>query len=490
MAQETEIAEKKCLFIINQGAPFKAAHDHIKKLNGLYNGVGWYVESKHKEAVLQICEKVSLKCLEDFPYLEENFDALKRKLKTTYLAEKSVKKYWETEHLRELLNIPKGIDLSELGEDFLKQLEQIPDGRKFLDASHDHDTLQKQIKRLEEEDRLKNLQLNISGSFNYLLEPASEEKIREEIQNTSPGVNVGFKIGDIELKLPGGAISILAGPTSHGKTTQLINFSLGALNDSNQRDRSVYFFSYEESRAAIVSSFLNTYIGEPLSANNRESIKSYFQIGDMRFMTSGGRPRSIFESKKNMFFNELIKTGRLNIFYSEFSAQELVAAIRFLKKNTNVGLICIDYMQLLKLGSGNFSGSRQEELKQVCLLLKDCAVDTGLPILLAAQFNRQVTCEADLSPIYISEAGDIERVANLILGFWNRNFEGFTRDGNKSKNGKVIPKEPAIYMKILKGRDVGAGHSEVFDFNGNSGKLKTRQKPQNNEFHKGIRLND
>jgi replicative DNA helicase len=490
MAQETEIAEKKCLFIINQNAPFKAVHDHIKKLNGLYNGVGWYVESKHKEAVLQICEEVSLKCLEDFPYLEENFDALRRKLKAPYLAEKSFKKYWEVERLREILNIPKGIDLSELGEDFLKQLEQIPDGRKFLDASHEHEALQKQIKRLEEEERLEKLQLNTSGSFSYLLEPASEEKIREEIQNTSPGVNVGFTIGDIELKLPGGAISILAGPTSHGKTTQLINFSLGALNDPNQRDKSVYFFSYEESRSAIVSSFLNTYIGEPLSANNRESIKSYFRIGDMRFMTSDGRPRAIFENKKNMFFNELIKTGRLNIFYSEFSAQELVAAIRFLKKNTNVGLICVDYMQLLKLGSGSFSGSRQEELKQVCLLLKDCAVDTGLPILLAAQFSRQVTCEADLSPIYISEAGDIERVANLILGFWNRDFEGFTRDGNKSKNGKVIPKEPAIYMEILKGREVGAGHSEVFDFNGNSGKLKARQKPQNNEYHRGIRLDD
>ena len=35
MTQETETAEKKCLFIINQGAPFKAVHDHIKKLNAL-----------------------------------------------------------------------------------------------------------------------------------------------------------------------------------------------------------------------------------------------------------------------------------------------------------------------------------------------------------------------------------------------------------------------------------------------------------------------
>ena len=92
MEPEAEIAEKKCLFIINQGAPFKAVHDHIKKLNGLYNGVGWYVENKHKEAVSQMCENVSLRCLEDFPFLEESFDALRRKLKAPYFIEKSFKK--------------------------------------------------------------------------------------------------------------------------------------------------------------------------------------------------------------------------------------------------------------------------------------------------------------------------------------------------------------------------------------------------------------
>lgn len=489
MTSEIETAEKKCLFVINQGAPFKAVHEHLKKLNGLYNGVGWYVESKHKDAVSQICENVSLRCLDDFPFLEDSFAVLKRKLKAPYFTEKSFKKRGEIESLREILNIPQGIDINELDEELRKQLEQIPDGRKLFDATSEYDVLQKQIKRLEEEERLEKLHIDTSGIFKFLLETTSEEQIQKEIQNTSPGIHVGFKIGDVDLKIPGGAISILAGPTSHGKTTQLINFSLGALNDPNQKDKSVYFFSYEESRAAILSLFLNTYIGEPLSANNRESIKSYFRIGDLRYMASEGRPRAIFPSKKDTFFNDLIKPGRLNIFYSEFSAQELVAAIRFLKKNTNVGLICIDYMQLLKLGSGTFAGSRQEELKQVCLLLKDCAVETGLPILLAAQFSRQVTCEADLSPIHISEAGDIERVANLILGFWNRNFEGFKREGNIGKDNKKSPKESTIYMEILKGRETGAGHFEVFDFNGNSGKLSNR-KPKTNEYHKGIRLDD
>jgi replicative DNA helicase len=469
--------EKKCIFIINQeGTPFKPIHEHIKTLNGFYNGAGWYVEQTHREAISELCQQANIKSF-DFPILADSFDAFKKQHKSSYYHEKLIKTHFEILNLRELLKIPQGVDLDDiLSESQRTAFESIPEGKRLINLIHEYDIIQKKIKQAEEEERLSKLHLNTSGAFQYLLETISEEQICEEIKNTSPGINIGFKIGDIELKLPGGAISILAGPTSHGKTTQLINFSLGAFNDPNQKDKSVYFFSYEESRSAIVSLFLNTYIGEPLSANNRESIKSYFRIGDMRFMTSDGRPRAIFENKKNMFFNELIKPGRLNIFYSELSAQELATAIRFLKKNTNVGLICIDYMQLLKLGSGTFPGSRQEELKQVCLILKDCAVETGLPILLAAQFSRQVSCEADLSPIYISEAGDIERVANLILGFWNRNFEGFSREGNLGKNGKKIPKEPSIYMEILKGRETGSGHSEVFDFDGNTGKLENRNK--------------
>lgn len=489
--EKTSVSEKKCIFVVNhEGTPFKAVHEHIKSLNGFYNGAGWYVEQAHKEAISEICQQVNIRSF-DFPILADSFDEFKRQHKASYYHEKSIKLHFEILKLRDILKIPQGVDLDDiLSENQRTVFESIPNGKRLIELIHEYDVIQKRIKQAEEEEKLSKLHLDTSGSFQYLLQPASEEQICEEIKKTSPGVNVGFKIGDIELKIPGGAVSIIAAPTSHGKTTQLINFALGALNFPGQEDKSVYFFSYEESRSAIVSSFLNTYIGEVLSQNNRESIKSFFRVGDMRYMASEGRPREIFQSKKKSFFEKLIHPGRLNIFYSEMTAQELVAAIRFLKKKTNVGLICIDYMQLLKLGLSSFGGSRQEELKQVCLLLKDCAVETGLPILLAAQFSRQVTCEADLSPIYISEAGDIERVANMIIGFWNRNFEGFTREGNRSKNGKVIPKEPAIYMEILKGRETGSGAFEVFDFNGNSGKLRQRTKAEIRDIHKGISLND
>ena len=62
----------------------------------------------------------------------------------------------------------------------------------------------------------------------------------------------------------------------------------------------------------------------------------------------------------------------------------------------------------------------------------------------------------------------------MIIGMWNRNFEGFSRLGNIDKNNRKIAKEPAIYFEILKGESVAPGQSSIMDFNGNTGKLENR----------------
>lgn len=309
---------------------------------------------------------------------------------------------------------------------------------------------------------------SVDSLYQHLLEPSSEKEIIEEIQNVSPGVRVGMKIGDIDLEFPGGAITINAAPTSHGKTTMLINQAHGVLKQNP--NKCIYFFSYEESKSSIMTLFLNTFIEKEISKNNRRSIESFFREGNCKHVKE--EERQAFLRDKKCFFETLINNGRLNIFYSDMAAEQLCQAIRFLRKSRDdIGAIFIDYMQLLNpLEVGKLN--RQEQLKYICLILKDCAVETGLPIILAAQFNRQVTCEADLSPIYISEAGDIERIAALILGFWNRNFLGFSREGNKTKSGDTItaPRQE-IYIEVLKGRKIGNGQSSILSFRGNEGKV-------------------
>lgn len=346
-------------------------------------------------------------------------------------------------------------ELISLGNVLIKDIQRDLKLDKVIDKLKDN------IKKIE-------AKTQSESTLSYLLENNSEIKLIEELKETSASITTGFTIGDEEVKIPGGAISVVAMPTGQGKTTTLINYSLGALN--HHHDKSVYFFTYEESSASIQTLFINTYINKEISKNNRESIKSHF-LGDNKYITE--KFHDEFLRSKNAFFENLTDKGRLKIFYSSMFVEELIASIHYIKKHTNVGLICIDYIQLLSLQHGR-SGNRQEDLKQICHMLKNCAVDTGLPILLGAQFNRTVVSEADLSPIAIREAADIEQIANLMIGGWNRNFVGFSRNGNIGRDGKPVAKEPSIYFEIMKARGIKHGQSSVQDFNGNSGKLSNR----------------
>lgn len=473
-----EVRQKKCFFIPTEKGKYNLLKDPIKKMQGFYNGAGWYVAHDYKNQVLELCETADIRYLE-LPLMAESFDKFRKEHTSTYYQERVAKLQLKSWNLKCELNL-QNLDISQ--DEIVKALERTSKGKELLETVRELDLVEERVKQAEQEEKIAKLDLDPQNKFKYLLDPIYEDQISKEIKSVSPGIGVGFKIKDIDLKLPGGAISIVAGPTSHGKTSIAINFCLGALEQ--EETKSIYFFSYEESRASIVSLFLNAYIGESISANNRSSIKNYFREEHVKYIAEPYR--KIFLDKKNEFFERFMNTGRLNINYSDMNILELIAAIRYIKKHTNVGLICIDYMQLLSYGTGGRYGSRQEELKHICLLLKDCAVETGLPILLAAQFNRSVIAEADLSPTNIGEAGDIERVANLILGFWNRNFVGFSREGNRSKEGKTVQRENTIYMEILKGRETGAGQSEIFDFNGNSGKLSNQTSLKKQEPIKNI----
>lgn len=303
----------------------------------------------------------------------------------------------------------------------------------------------------------------LEKSYHALTKPITEDEIREALKRKPDQIDSGFKFKGEPLYLPSGAITILAAPTSHGKTSFQINLALNVAGDP--KNKPVHFFSYEEDRAAIVLKALNTYAGITLSKNNRRSIGDYIKTGSEEFIAREYlNDVSAFKNSKDSFFNELIATERLNIHYAEYSAEELVGAIRYLHKQEKVGAVFIDYMQLLRLKDDQ-KNSRQEEVKQICLILKDCAVDTGLPIILGAQFNRTVTTIVDMHSTAIGEAGDIERIANLIIGFWNKQFPELGSESQKTAE---------IYATILKSRDTSVGDSETFDFNGNTGRISNK----------------
>lgn len=325
--------------------------------------------------------------------------------------------------------------------------------------------------------------------FSKYLIPSTKEELVEAFKDEKESIDTGYTIGGEPLLLPSGALSFIVAPTSHGKTTALINLALGVVekNLEEKNNSSVYFFSYEEHEKDIRANFLNSYIGRNYShtiGNNcRRSIKHYLKTGSRDMFKEGKRDvtgelvvdyREDFLKLEKEYFKELEETGKINVNYSNYTALELVELIRYLHKNTNVGVIFIDYIQLLRLGSTKFSTySRQEEVKEVCIALKDIAVETGLSIVLAGQFNRKVQNPLQLHLNQIGEAGDIERVANLILAIWNNKFKVVgDKDEIKRIEQENLVRENTLFVEVLKNRAGEVGLTDWLDWNGNTATIK------------------
>ena len=321
--------------------------------------------------------------------------------------------------------------------------------------------------------------------FEELLRQPTRAEVLKAIQEKPPVLQTGLKIGDTgqqevyELNIPAGALSVWAAPTSHGKTMLLINAALRAaqLNPGKR----FYLFSYEEAREPILLKTLNAYQGRTLSRNNIRSIESYFR-GEQGYINLAERDQ--FRKTERAFWEELISTGRLNIIYSSMDSDSLCNMIHYLKENqTDVGGIFVDYFQLLNLPEERMKnyGSRQQELKEICQNLKDTAVDTGLPVALAAQFNREVDAPQHIHATRIGEAGDIERIANTILGIWNTRFRAaLDAQGSKTQkaeeyigNEVALGRSEKLYVEVLKNRDGKAGLRGLFNLDGNAGQIAT-----------------
>jgi len=315
------------------------------------------------------------------------------------------------------------------------------------------------------------------AEFSQLLVPTTEDQIKARQEARPESLDSGYTIDSEQVLLPAGALSLFVAPTSHGKTTLLSNLALNVCE--KYPDKKVYLFSYEEDADSVLINTLNVYLNTEISTNNRRTLQSYFANGSEEYIR--GEAKEYFRAKKEQFFSELIQPGRLSIHYLDFNSETLIEAIRYLHKNADPGAIFVDYFQLLNLPEERLSNyaSRQQELKEICINLKDLAVETGLPITLGAQFNREVVNQARLHPTKISEAGDIERIANVIVGFWNNNLKGLAADNEIAElNRKGLTKKDTLYTEILKNRAGKVGLYDAWSYNGNTGKITSKSPEQ------------
>src|SRR5699024_223350 len=94
---------------------------------------------------------------------------------------------------------------------------------------------------------------------------------------------------------------------------------------------------------------------------------------------------------------------------------EIRSKCRRLKQEHGLGMIVIDYLQLIQ-GSGSSRENRQQEVSEISRSLKALAREMNVPLIALSQLSRSVESRQDKRPIMsdLRELGSIEQDADIV----------------------------------------------------------------------------
>jgi len=146
---------------------------------------------------------------------------------------------------------------------------------------------------------------------------------------------------------------------------------------------------------------------------------------------------------------------------------ELKTKVRRLQMEKGLGLVVIDYLQLIE-GRGKYQGNRVQEISEITRALKVIAREINIPVLALSQLSRVVEQSRPAIPklSHLRESGSIEQDADVVMFIYrksaDRNYQPEEVPENEKGSAKVM---------IAKHRNGPIGNVDLF-FNANNASFR------------------
>ncbi|GFO64967.1 replicative DNA helicase [Geomonas paludis] len=225
-------------------------------------------------------------------------------------------------------------------------------------------------------------------------------------------LTAGFHAGDLV---------IIAGRPAMGKTTFALNVAQYAAVDSDKKFPAA-IFSLEMPKEQLVERLLCS-----ASRVDLTRLRSgHLQENDWPKLIKGA---GLLHNSK-IFIDDT----------PSITVMELRSKARRLKAEHDIGIIVIDYLQLMRGGAN--SESRQQEISEISRSLKALAKELGIPVIALSQLNRSLEQRTDKRPMMsdLRESGAIEQDADIIMFVYRGEVYDKENEDLKGKAEVIIGK--------------------------------------------------
>jgi len=240
--------------------------------------------------------------------------------------------------------------------------------------------------------------------------------IDKSIKSTDHIIGISSGLANLDDILSGfqnSDLVIVAGRPSMGKTAFAMNFALNACKTFLRRHQesedkgipfSVGFFSLEMSTEQLVTRALAL-----MSGVLQQDLKK----GQLK------------ESDYNKLRQAAEEFGRLPLYIDDtplLSISAVRTRARNLKRRHNLGILFVDYLQLVK-GISNID-NRVLEVSEITQGLKAIAKELNIPVIALSQLSRAVEQRADKKPMLsdLRESGSIEQDADIVMFLYREEY--------------------------------------------------------------------